>query len=322
MNKNHLHLLDRIKNLDLSLIKNMSSDVMVMMTDRFDESLVRNVLYVGKTNSEQRKIINYIKDKYKCWKQDTEILWGTFGNPETYPDFILAMQMDIECGLVITAEGSVPEQHYKPFVSNSIIEESLRQLKGQSDTVADDSNLKLKAIIEEKDKRIEELETEVEELKQQTAKSNGDDNQGWIDWLDWDVFHPSIKAEEVYKTIDKKATPELGEKAKCYAFYRVLKEIKWLKKGAAQKDVLKWWSAHFGCEWYSDNQLKFTNLPDAITQATTTDQWKYCGGNNNEYYYNYAQDLKKAFAWNKGQGQYETKPQFVKAGCLPPEKCK
>lgn len=62
MNKNHLHLLDRIKNLSVSIIENMSSDAMAMITDGFDESLVRNVLYVGKTNREQRKIIRCIKD--------------------------------------------------------------------------------------------------------------------------------------------------------------------------------------------------------------------------------------------------------------------
>ena len=168
--------------------------------------------------------------------------------------------------------------------------------------------------------RIKELQAEVEELQKKLIDSSA--QHVWIDWLDWDVFHTSIKAEEVYNTIDKLATPELGEKAKCYAFYRVIFEIKWLKKGAAQKDVLKWWSAHFGCEWHSDNQLKFTELPEAITKATTIDQWKNTGGNNNEHYYNYAQDLKKAFAWNNGRGQYETKQQFVKVGCLPPEKCK
>lgn len=322
MSNNHLHLLDRIRNLSVSIIENMSSDAMAMMTDGFNESLVRNVLYVGKTNDEQRKIIKCIKDNYKCWKKETEMFWGTLPQLEVYPDFILELQMDIECGMVVTVEGSVSEPQTEPFVMPPVLGESLRRLKGLSETVADNNTPNLRAIIKEKGKRIEELEAEVEGLKQKMAQTAGEDNQGWIDWLDWDVFHPSIKAEEVYKTIDKKATPELGEKAKCYAFYRVLKEIKWLKKGAAQKDVLKWWSAHFGCEWYSDNQLKFTNLPDAITQATTTDQWKYCGGNNNEYYYNYAQDLKKAFAWSIGQGQYETKPQFVKDGCLPPEKCK
>ena len=322
MSNNHLYLLDRIKNLNVSLIKDMSSDVMLMMTDGYDESLVRNVLCVGKTNDEQRKIIKYIKEKYKCWKKETDMLWGTPANPEKYPKFILAMQMDIECGMVVTVEGSVPASQSKPIVIPPIIGESLSKLKGSSAVVVEDSTLNQRAIIEEKDKRIEELEAEVEELKQKIAQTAGDNRQVWIDWLDWDVFHPSIKVEEVYKTIEKKATPELGEKAKCYAFYRVLKEIKWLEKGAAQKDVLKWWSAHFGCEWHSDNQLKFTDLPDPIRNATTTAQWLNCGGNNNEQYYNFAHNLKEAFVWNRGGGEYETRSQFLRKGCFPPEKYK
>ena len=295
---------------------------MAMITDSFNESLVRNVLYVGKTNREQRKIIKCIKDNYKKWKKETDMFWGTLHQLEVYPDFILELQMDIECGMVVTAEGSIPEPQSKPFKTPPVLGESLRKMKLLSETVADDTTPKPRAIVEEKEKRIKELEAEVEELKQKIAQTAGDDNQVWIDWLDWDVFHPSINVEEVYNVIVQKATPELRDKAKCYAFFRVLIEIKWLKKGAAKKDVLKWWSAHFGCEWHSDNQLKFTDLPDAITQATTIDQWMYCGGNNNEDYYNYAQELRKAFAWSKGQGQYETKTQFVKVGCLPPEKCK
>ena len=104
MNKNHLHLLDRIRNLSVSIIENMSSDAMAMMTDGFNESLVRNVLYVGKTNREQRKIIKCIKDNYKCWKKETEMFWGTLPQLEVYPDFILELQMDIECGMVVTVE--------------------------------------------------------------------------------------------------------------------------------------------------------------------------------------------------------------------------
>lgn len=322
MDKNHLYLLDRIKNLNVSLIENMSFDVMGMMTDSYKESLVRNVLYIGKTNREQRKIIRSIKDNYKCWKKDTDMFWGSLPQLEVYPDFLLKMQMDIECGMIVTAEGSVPDPLSNYFKMPPVLGESLRRLKGSSEGVAEDSTLNLKTTIEEKEKRIAELESEIRELKQKIVQNEGNDNQVWIDWLDWDVFHPSIKAEEVYKTIDKMATPELGEKAKCYAFYRVINEIKWLNKKAARKDVLKWWSAHFGCDWHSDNQLKFTELPEAIIKATTTDQWKNTGGNNNVHYHKFAQDLKKAFVWNKGRGQYETQPQFLKKDCIAPEKCK
>ena len=303
MSNKHLQLLDRIKSLNVSLIEKMSSEGMAMMTDRFDESLVRNMLYVEKTNSDQRTIISCVKKNYECWRKSTDALrfWGPLPPLGEYPDFLIEIQMDIECGMIVTEEGSVPEP-ISPI--EAIIQAQLKPLKETFEKFAKQDekikNLEENTTItqEEFDKifplednevmneektppnpdstyyvnRIKELETEVEELKQKIAQACDSDNQVWIDWMDWDVFHPSIKAEEVYKTIDKMATPELREKAKCYAFFRVLKEIKWLKKGAANKDVLKWWSAHFGCEWHNDNQLKFTELPDAITQATTTEQ--------------------------------------------------
>lgn len=165
MNRNPLYLLDRIRNLNVSLIEDMSSDAMAMITDSFDESLVRNVLYVGKTNREQRKIIKCIKDNYKCWKKETEMFWGTLPQFEVYPDFILELQMDIECGMVVTVEGSVSEPQSEPFVMPPVLGESLRRLKGLSETVADNNTLKYKAIIEEKEKRIAKLETEMAELK-------------------------------------------------------------------------------------------------------------------------------------------------------------
>ena len=165
MNRNPLYLLDRIRNLNVSLIEDMSPDAMAMITDSFDESLVRNVLYVGKTNREQRKIIKCIKDNYKCWKKETEMFWGTLPQFEVYPDFILELQMDIECGMVVTVEGSVSEPQSEPFVMPPVLGESLRRLKGLSETVADNNTLKYKAIIEEKEKRIAKLETEMAELK-------------------------------------------------------------------------------------------------------------------------------------------------------------
>lgn len=160
----HLHLLDKIKNLNVSLIENMSSDVMAMVTDCFDESLVRNVVYVGKTNMEQRKIIKKIKDDYKHWKEETDFMWRN-SMSETYPKHIEDLQLDIECGMLVTIDGSIPEPQLEPFIMHSVLGDSLRQLKGLSNVAADDNTLKQNAIIEEKVKRIKELETEVEELK-------------------------------------------------------------------------------------------------------------------------------------------------------------
>ena len=209
MNKNHLYLLDRIKNLNVSLIKDMSSDVMLMMTDGYDESLVRNVLCVGKTNDEQRKIIKYIKEKYKCWKKETEMLWGTPANPEKYPKFILAMQMDIECGMVVTVDGSVPASQSKPIVIPPIIGESLSKLKGSSAVVVEDSTLNQRAIIEEKDKRIEELEAEVEELKQQREDAK---NEDWVVELFSHFCYEDIQvAQSIINEMRDKTDPEIAD---------------------------------------------------------------------------------------------------------------
>lgn len=114
----HLHLLDKIKNLNVSLIENMSSDVMAMVTDCFDESLVKNVVYVGKTNMEQRKIIKKIKDDYKHWKEETDFMWRN-SMYETYPKHIEDLQLDIECGIFITPKNDNKESD-DPISNNHI----------------------------------------------------------------------------------------------------------------------------------------------------------------------------------------------------------
>jgi uncharacterized coiled-coil protein SlyX len=153
--------------------------------------------------------------------------------------------------------------------------------------------------------RIKELDDQVTELQQKLSESGRE--QGWIDWLDDDVFKQNINAEEVYKTLCTIIAPNLKDRPRCYVLFRVLAEIKGLKKGEHQKDILKWWNAHFNCDWHGDNQFKFTNIPENI-KTKSISEW------NNKYYYEYAQDLLKAFAWNKGRGEYEIKQAFIKKG--------
>ena len=144
---NHLHLLDRIKKLDVITIEKMSSETMRRVTDGFDESLIRNMLYIGKGNPEQRRIIKTVKNKYNEWNQSNNFLWI-----EEYPEFIEELQMDIECGLVVTVNGSFPESEAKPVKP---IPETVQE--------ADKTN-------EEKDKLISELKQEVANYKGEVEK--------------------------------------------------------------------------------------------------------------------------------------------------------
>ena len=168
----------------------------------------------------------------------------------------------------------------------------------------------------ESEARIKELEAQVEELTQKIRESSTE--LPWIDWLDGAVFHQSINAEEIYKFLRNTPTPHLKDRARCYVLYRVLAEIKALKKNVNQKDILKWWNAHFECGWHNDNQFKFTDLPENI-KSKDIPQWQRCVGNNNQYYYEFSQTLINSFAWIKGGGKYEVKSAYLKRGSLPPK---
>ena len=163
--------------------------------------------------------------------------------------------------------------------------------------------------IDHQNTQIANLNAQIEELQQKLK--NGEESQGWIDWLDSDVFDSSINVKEIYKLVNNTSAPNLIDRPRCYVLYRVLDVIKALKKNAHQKDILKWWNAHFECGWNNDNQFKFTNIPQNILSSQIS-EWKNCKGNNNQYYYEYSQQLLSALAWNKGRGEYEIKKPFKK----------
>lgn len=102
-------LLERIKKLDEQIIEKMSPDVMARLTNNFDELLVRNLLYSATTNHQQRKLIKKIRENYRLWKKDTDMMWGSLPQLQTYPEFLEDLKMDIECGMVINEKGTFPE---------------------------------------------------------------------------------------------------------------------------------------------------------------------------------------------------------------------
>lgn len=370
-------LLDRIKTMDISVVYNMSPEVLARLTDNFKEPFVRALLIRRKNNNEQRKLIKTIKEGYKNWKKETDFLWGTMPQLGTYPEYMEKLQFDIECDYIITAEGLAVEQKTRLEVDPVItlvqalndtiktnIDNELKPVKKESeeskkhmkeldskyeqidkrtgitkaefDAIFNDDagTQRYSEIIdnksqtgvpvnttatelEEKNKqeektqqRIKELEAQVEELQQKLAEGNN--GQVWIDWLDNDVFKQNIKAEEIYKVLCRMSTPHLIDRPRCYVLFRVLSVIGGLKVNAAQKDILKWWNAHFKCGWHDDNQFKFTDLPDSIKNERDIFRWKICSGRNSEHYYSFAQDLLNALAWNKGRGEYEIKQFFLK----------
>ena len=140
---NHRDLLDRIKTLDVRKVEKMSFDSMALLTDYFNESLVKNVIYVGKTNDEQLRLIHVIKDDYKLWMNQKDPLWKTLG--QDYPKYMQKLLLEIEIGTVLKAEGPL---YLIPAPCSIPDNEEVEKLK------ADNANLLAK---------VEQLEKEVSE---------------------------------------------------------------------------------------------------------------------------------------------------------------
>ena len=204
----HLDLLKRIENLDVAKIEKMSTDGMVMVSDSFDESLTRDLVMRGKTNREQRRTFAAVKEAYKDWKEGNDAMWHYF---QVYPQWMNEMQLDIECGLVLTTEGSEPEPEedtlgalYPPSLIKKLQRATEDAIRGTEPTAAaakDDShireleteNRRLKEELDERGAEVEQFRTENEQLKERIkeileTKQGEDDEQGKekLDFLeDW-----------------------------------------------------------------------------------------------------------------------------------------
>ena len=176
-NKDYSHLLERIKGLNATIIERMSPDVMANLTDGFEEQLVREMLYTGNVNYEQRKIIKAVKTAYKNWKRSTDRYWGDLPLfPENYPQYMEELQMDIECGCVVTAKGTFCEASARLTIS--VIPSGAVPLKSfpkanqpTEQTVIDGTMNSNTHDADDKDKMIAELRKDKEELKKEAENA-------------------------------------------------------------------------------------------------------------------------------------------------------
>jgi hypothetical protein len=231
--KKYQRLISRIKNLKVSTIENMSFDVMAMLTDNFNESLVRNILYIGETNTEQRKIIKCIKNNYKSWQKDTDMFWGSLPQMEVYPKFLIELQTDIECDMVVTDKGSVPESELYPLIKVPTLGETFHKLGGLSGiakTSAKESYAQKKRDIDakktkqlkEKDKTIAELKAKVKELQNELKERDENDTSKEETDTSCEEFmsmpvHQKVQLELLMKFIEKEIPDfekKYGQKAK------------------------------------------------------------------------------------------------------------
>ena len=157
-------LLGRIEELDYPTITKISSDVLPTLTNDFDELLVKKLLTRAKTNDEQRHVISALKNGYKEMKKKEPFsYWGTL-QKEEYPEFLINLELDIQCGKVIKDEDEEEEQKKK---SEKILE-NLPDSFTKEDLDNYNAN-KLPPM-----QRIKKLEAENEQLRKKNEELEAD----------------------------------------------------------------------------------------------------------------------------------------------------
>ena len=169
-------LLKRIKNVDYITINNMSYEVIAQLTQKFDELMVKELLKRGKTNEQQRAILKTIKRSYKEWNKNETWGWVDIPGAFKYPKFLNELQVDIECGLMITDEKDadnleerMDDYMAKHTMTKEDIDKAISDYKNKKVTVEkySETTAALEARKKELEAEIEELKSENKELKKQ-----------------------------------------------------------------------------------------------------------------------------------------------------------
>jgi hypothetical protein len=164
-------LLERIENLNSTIITKMSFESLARLTHGFKEQLVRALIIRGTTNREQREIIAYIRNAFRSWKKDTDIFWGAMPQYEVYPEYMERLQLDIECDLVLTADGFVSDSQPKERANQwfpGLL--ALAQQHNKVNNITTVEKQKEDKRLADAKKRIAQLESAVERLKAENAQ--------------------------------------------------------------------------------------------------------------------------------------------------------
>lgn len=179
---NHLDLIDKIRKLDVWSAEKMSPESMAVLTNKFDESLVKDVIYVGRTNAEQLRIIKAIMQNYKQWMQSHDSLWSTIdGNT---PEYMNELLLDIEIGEVLSADGNgflTPA----PLAKDIVKKEEVGKIKVEDASDVSSMNTQIKELIEAT-KKIEELKADNQRLQEnnKTLQQERDYFEGEYQYLE------------------------------------------------------------------------------------------------------------------------------------------
>lgn len=181
----------------------MSTDGLATLTDKFKEPLLLEVLCMAPTNSQQRTIINAIRKAYEEWMSKNDMIWKISANK--YPEFMDNWLMDIECGRIITRNGSVQEPAIDliPAATTTQVLNTISSAFGLStNTPSPRGNDSMK-------QRIHALEQKIKELEGTIAEKDAELDKKMDDYKE----RHTISDEDIESLFDEDETEEqeMGE---------------------------------------------------------------------------------------------------------------
>lgn len=142
-------LLERIHLLSPSQISNLSDKAMEMITSGYEEALVRELIYQGKSNESQRIIVKGIMTAFDKYYKSLFLV--------DRPDFLDYIQLDLECGIVFTKTDKKNENETEGAVKENKIPTTLQENVHNIDNIKKE-NEELKAKIAALEEQLAEME--------------------------------------------------------------------------------------------------------------------------------------------------------------------
>ena len=146
---NHKELKERIAAMPASRIMGMRPENLAILTDKYCEELVIDIVVKDDSNNGQRRILEQIKTSYASWMKSSFPMWGVMGVGE-FPEYLRKMAFELDCGNVITKTTNAKSKGAEASVKSK-------------NTSAETSQLK--ARIEELEKGMEALQKDNEKLR-------------------------------------------------------------------------------------------------------------------------------------------------------------
>ena len=261
------------------------------------------------------EFFNLMNEMDKSLYTGQEVTPNTKKNIKDYMKKNLGVDIDeIESDLSANQVNDEIEEKKKRIADLEADNKRLKEQLDEKNNEVDDCNKEILRLTGE----VNRLTQQIEELRQRNADGSEGRGTEWISCFDG-FLHSSLNPQAIALALDKVTHPYFSKNERGYwwVFVTVLTEIHWIPK-PNYKLALQWANLHFKCgwNWQKDNQFKFSDINENIKSVHPSSKWnKSVTGNViGDYYGELAKTMKDTFVNVVNGGKLLDKNKFINPG--------